>query len=367
MSNREQRLVTFGMIVLNGEPFVCYNLRALYPFAHQIIVVEGAVPAAAAIATPDGHSTDTTLETIRRFQAEEDPEHKVILVTAEDEGRPNGFWPKEKDEQSQAYARRATGDYLWQVDVDEFYRAQDMQTVLAMLQDDQEITTVSFKMLTFWGNFDTLTDGWYLRRGAAYYHRLFKWRQGYAYVTHRPPTVHDAQGCDLRSLRWVKGDVLAQQNIFLYHYSLLFPKQVLEKCAYYRQAPWAQRKDAQYWVEENFMRLGNPYRVHNVYDYPSWLEHFRGAHPEQIIAMQQDIVTGRLNIEMRSTDDVERLLRSPFYVVGCSWLKIMDHWDRRWNGSWKACRYHLRRWVMLLFRVMRQGWRLAKELLGRQT
>ena len=33
--------ITFGMIVLNGEPFVRYNLRALYPFAHQIIVVEG--------------------------------------------------------------------------------------------------------------------------------------------------------------------------------------------------------------------------------------------------------------------------------------------------------------------------------------
>ena len=34
--------VTFGTIVLNGEPFTRHNLRALYPFAHQIIVVEGA-------------------------------------------------------------------------------------------------------------------------------------------------------------------------------------------------------------------------------------------------------------------------------------------------------------------------------------
>jgi hypothetical protein len=35
--------ITFGMIVLNGEPFMRYNLQAIYPFAHQIIVVEGAV------------------------------------------------------------------------------------------------------------------------------------------------------------------------------------------------------------------------------------------------------------------------------------------------------------------------------------
>ena len=48
--------VSFGMIVLNGMPFVPYNLLALYPFAHQIIVVEGAAPGAAGIATPAGHS-----------------------------------------------------------------------------------------------------------------------------------------------------------------------------------------------------------------------------------------------------------------------------------------------------------------------
>ena len=48
--------VTFGVIVLNGEPFTRYYLRSLYPFAHQIIVVEGPSPGAARIATPDGHS-----------------------------------------------------------------------------------------------------------------------------------------------------------------------------------------------------------------------------------------------------------------------------------------------------------------------
>ena len=33
--------ISFGMIVLNGEPFVRYNLRAIYPFAYEIIIVEG--------------------------------------------------------------------------------------------------------------------------------------------------------------------------------------------------------------------------------------------------------------------------------------------------------------------------------------
>src|SRR4051812_229996 len=56
--------ITFGMIVLNGEPFIKHNLRALYPFAHQIIVAEGACPGAASAATADGHSLDTTLTTV---------------------------------------------------------------------------------------------------------------------------------------------------------------------------------------------------------------------------------------------------------------------------------------------------------------
>ena len=33
--------ISFGIIVFNGEPFTRYCLRALYPFAHEIIVVEG--------------------------------------------------------------------------------------------------------------------------------------------------------------------------------------------------------------------------------------------------------------------------------------------------------------------------------------
>src|SRR3546814_13971834 len=61
---------------------------------------------------------------------EEDPEDKVVIVTAEDEGHPDGFWPGEKDEQSRAYAKRATGNYLWQIDVDEFYRSEDIEAVI---------------------------------------------------------------------------------------------------------------------------------------------------------------------------------------------------------------------------------------------
>ncbi|HTH93181.1 MAG TPA: glycosyltransferase family 2 protein, partial [Candidatus Paceibacterota bacterium] len=63
--------ITFGIIILNGEPFIPYNLRAIYPFAHEIVIVEGAYWASKAVATPDGHSLDSTLETLYRFKKEE--------------------------------------------------------------------------------------------------------------------------------------------------------------------------------------------------------------------------------------------------------------------------------------------------------
>src|SRR5450756_1924974 len=143
--------VTFGIIVLNGEPFTRYCLRSLYPFAHEIIVVEGGHEDARAVTTPDGHSIDGTLETLRRFVSEEDPEKKVRLVTRD------GFWPT-RDEvghvrtaQSRAYAELATGDYLWQVDIDEFYRPADMQAVFAMLARDPGITACLLYTSPFWG------------------------------------------------------------------------------------------------------------------------------------------------------------------------------------------------------------------------
>ncbi|HLE73748.1 MAG TPA: glycosyltransferase family A protein, partial [Anaerolineales bacterium] len=94
--------VSFGILALNAQPFLEYNLRALYPFAYEIIVVEGAVRAAASLATPDGHSTDGTLQMLADFQKHRDPQKKLRVLSAVDAGYEDGFWP-EKDEMSRAY------------------------------------------------------------------------------------------------------------------------------------------------------------------------------------------------------------------------------------------------------------------------
>jgi len=319
--------VTFGIIVLNGEPFVPHTLRALYPFAHEIIVVEGAAHAAKNIATPDGHSRDNTREALESFRQSEDPENKLIIVTAERDGYPDGFWPGEKDEQSQAYAKRATGDYLWQVDIDEFYLAADMKRVFQMLSDDPEITAMTFKQLTFWGGLDYQTDGWYLRRGATYYHRLFKWGPGYTYTTHRPPTVHDDKNVDVRTQKWIRGQETEEMELLLYHYSLLLPKQVIEKCDYYGNAAWAKRGGAVTWAKNSYLSLQHPFRIHNVYSFPSWLQRYTGPHPDHARQMVEELKSSPTGIELRKTDDIERLLNSWWYPWFRECVIKAEHWD----------------------------------------
>lgn len=330
--------ISFGIIVLNGEPFTRYCLRSIYPFAYEIIAVEGAVPAAAGVATPEGHSTDGTLEILRRFKEEEDGEHKLQIIARD------GFWC-EKDEMSRAYAERATGDYLWQVDVDEFYKIDDMRRVVEMLRADPTISAVSFEQLFFWGGFNYCADGWYLRLGGSRFHRLFRWGRGYTYKTHRPPTVLDPNGVDTRAQHHVSSDDTMRQGMFLYHYSHVFPKQVTEKSEYYGNAEWARRNKAQIWAEEVFGALTRPFRVHNVYDFPSWLERFAGDHPAQIRAMLDDIAAGRLRADLRSTEDVERILESRFYRAGRRLLRIVG--PRRPAQSRTGYRWQFRLYRLL--------------------
>jgi hypothetical protein len=321
--------ITFGIIVLNGEPFTRYNLRSLYPWAHQIIVVEGACSAAAAVATPDGHSTDCTLEVLRRFRREEDPDNKLTILTAETEGHPNGFWPGEKHEMSQAYAKRATGDYLWQVDVDEFYRERDFPGVFECL--GQGYTHVTFPMRSFWGGIDYIENGkYFILNRADEFRRLFRWGPGFGYKTHRPATVVDSQGAEVSRLRPLEAGKLRKRGIYLYHYSMLFPKQVKEKCEYYSRVDWARFENMNEWARKAYFELSLPYNVQNSQHCTlAWLERYKGGHPAEILQMIAAVQRGsHRGVELRDTADIDRLLRSSKYIAARALLRAYVHWLR---------------------------------------
>jgi hypothetical protein len=328
MYNQDLPKITFGIIVLNGEPFTRYCLRSIYPFAYEIIIVEGGHEGAKSVCTPDGHSVDGTLETLYKFKQEEDTENKLIIVTR------NGFWPK-KDElgrdrtpQSRAYAEKATGDYLWQIDIDEFYKYEDMSYIAQMLSTNSSISSISFKQKSFWGGINYISESYALLRNRGGWHRIFKWNMNYKYVTHEPPTVIDENGIDVRKRKWITGEMMAKKNIFMYHYSLLFPWQVEQKVKIYKEEKPVHCAEIDIWAKNNYFKLGNPFRVHNLYKQPSWLVRFHGTHPLQVMNMIYDIEQERIIVKVRQTDDIEKLLNSYDYRIkslGMHLLEPIEH------------------------------------------
>ncbi len=316
--------ISFGIIVLNGEPFTRYCIRALYPHAFEIIISEGACDGAKGVATSDGHSSDGTLAILKEIKKSEDPENKITIVTAEDEGHKNGFWPGEKLEQCQAFAKRANGDYLWQIDIDEFYHKKDIIHIKEMLDNDDSITCISFRQFSFWGGFDYIVDSWYFKRYLPEIYRVFKWGKGFQYVSHRPPTVINSLGKNMKDINFLNAEQTDKLGFRMYHYSFVFPTQVREKAKYYANAEWSKRKEAEWWANEVFVNLSYPYRVFSISWVPSWLEPFRKIHPEIISSLVEDIRANTIYIELRKTEDIEDLVNSKWYKTGVFFLKISE-------------------------------------------
>jgi hypothetical protein len=120
---------------------------------------------------------------------------------------------------------------------------------------------------------------------------------------------------------------MARRGVCLYHYSLVFPRQVYNKAVYYRTLdPLKIAEGGGYnckigsWEEEVYWKLRRPFRVHNVLGHLSWLKRFRGRHPAEMNRMMDDIRSGKLAVELRPTDDIERLLTNPVYNMAASVL-----------------------------------------------
>lgn len=313
--------ISFGIIVLNGMPFVEYCLRQIYPFAFEIIVVEGASEKAAMISDEKGHSVDKTVDALKRFKSQEDPEDKVQLIFRE------GFWPG-KDAMSQAYAEKATGDWLWQVDIDEFYKHEDMEYICRLLVKEPDISAISFRQIAFWGDFDILNDSVHLcGNNASEFFRLFKWGAGFQYVTHRPPTVINPQGRNVLEDKWLNARVMEKNGILLYHYSTLFPRQVRDKSLYYAKQRWGEvAKRICYWEEHCFNEFRHPFRVHQNQTSLSWLKKFHGIHPEAIQQLQEDLKQKRLHEERFDLTKARKTLDSHLYRLKAQFLEFYSRY-----------------------------------------
>jgi hypothetical protein len=232
--------LTFGIITLNADFFIRQVLESIYPFAHKIIIADGAVKWWA-----DNHpelckteekfstitrtvigSTDDTVSIINSFP---DPDHKIITLI--------GGEYKEKDDQCRAWFKHVPTDtdYVICNDADEVHSPENLEKLIRFLEQEQP-TSVGFKSDSFFGGFDHIIGGFERDHS---FKRVLQYRPGCFYRTHRQPTLaihHSPFNIDV-SGKDISGNQLYEATgITMWHGSYVSPRGVYNKIRYYEGA-----------------------------------------------------------------------------------------------------------------------------------
>jgi len=274
----EEPKFSFVMIVLNGMPFIEYSLKSVYEFAHEIIIVEGAVEKCMFAANPDGSSTDGTLEFIKSFP---DRQNKIKLI--------QGKWPEKCEMQNEAL-KYVTGDYVWLIDSDEVYKKEDMEKVKALIRADPSITQFNFNGDNFWKGLDYIFVSPKFFETGAHWRRVFKFVKGASFTTHRPPTmIWPGSDKTTEQMHLLDGTITRQMGIIPYHYSYVLDKQVRQKIELYNKYNWSDKWGINLleWYNECFLKWTPENREQIEARYPVWTgdgdsrtQLFTGTHPE---------------------------------------------------------------------------------------
>ena len=270
--------ITFGMIVLNGDQVLEETLTSVYPYAHQILIAEGPVgywQSQGSVTSMDG-----TNDILDDFP---DPDNKIKIVHSQ---------YVEKDDQCNAYMEFLDDetDYIWNLDCDEVFKPRDIETVIELLEKER-YTSVGFKSATFYGGFDKCLGGFEER---AEFMRIRKVYPGSYWQTHRPPTIAHKIS-DPWPEKHLDFNILSDNyGVRMYHYSYVFPNQVLNKLKYYKEylskdnciddyfnevyLPWVLGdKEAKGAVESKYMGV---HEFKPSYRGPCFTKDFEYSHPE---------------------------------------------------------------------------------------
>jgi ADP-heptose:LPS heptosyltransferase/predicted O-methyltransferase YrrM/glycosyltransferase involved in cell wall biosynthesis len=333
---------SFVTIVLNGMPFIEHALKAVYPFAHEIIVVEGAVENCQFAANSDGSSRDGTVDCIRNMP---DPSGKIRLL--------QGKWP-EKCEMQNAALAHVTGDYVWLMDSDEIYRSEDLEKIREMIQADPSITQVNFILDNFWRGFDYIFISSEFFKAPHHCRRLFQFKPGARFLTHRPPTML-LPGADrsTEQMKCVGGDITRAMGVIPYHYSYVLESQVKQKIELYNRYGWGAMwgVDMNLWLNEGFLQWTPENRRELEKRYPPWTGDrgsltvpFTKEHPE---VMKDFIAEFRGKAEKRTVfripdeDLLMPVIGDPYYLE-----RVLEAWnhielDAPLRGRQSTIRKHL--------------------------
>jgi len=212
--------IAFGMIVFEGDYVLKESLESVYPYASQILIAEG--PVTYWQQRGRTTSTDNTNKILKEFP---DPENKIKIVHGQFQG---------KDDQCRAYMKflNKDTDYIWNLDSDEVYRAEDIEKIISLLEKEN-YTSVGVRSCSFYGGFGSYIGGF--EEQVDNFLRIFKVYPGCTWKTHRPPTIEAPPGVETLPEKHLNSDDLWNKHgVRMYHYSYVFPTQVRNKLEYYK-------------------------------------------------------------------------------------------------------------------------------------
>lgn len=212
---------------LNESEFIEATMASIYDEVDVIMVIEGAVENHPN-ATEDGHSTDDTLDLIKAFKEERDPDNKVRLVSIK---KP---WKNLEELKQMFLSMCCPGDWIIINDADEFYRPEDIRRLRRAISLNPHATEFVPNFLHFYGDFKHIAvpgPEWQPQ-----HQRVFKYTQGMKYNSH--PVVTDVEGqCTYFSPHYQPRRVMLD-DFFIWHYGYAregMNERMREKQAYYEK------------------------------------------------------------------------------------------------------------------------------------
>ncbi|MHA2219841.1 MAG: glycosyltransferase, partial [Candidatus Hodarchaeales archaeon] len=173
--------VTALLIAYNSMPFIEYTINMVSKFADRIIVVEGAISKVVEI-TGSASSNDGTLE----YLVDLWKHHKIELLILKE----NECWENKMAMQN-AGLKIVNTDYLWLVDVDEFYLDNDILRIMTILKEEKP-DLINFHALNFFKGKDYIISGGgsKFKLNSSRISRVFRIEEGCNFISHRPPTLN---------------------------------------------------------------------------------------------------------------------------------------------------------------------------------
>jgi hypothetical protein len=212
----------------NEEGLIRECMLQLYDKVDQILVLEGAV-ANRPLATPDGHSTDRTVEIIKEVIEKEDPDDKFVFIQIQ---RP---WNDLEEMKNTFFAYMREGDWMMITDVDEFFMPEVVDKLREAISIEPHATEfVPAGFYHFW------RDARHIRKPdgdwGQQHQRFIRFQEGLHYRNH--PVATDKDGvCTYFDPRYLNRRFVLPEFV-VYHYSyckLNQEEEIKRKKAFYEK------------------------------------------------------------------------------------------------------------------------------------